>query len=1603
MTCRVIRNKKGSIKQVVDSNGNPDARYQDILNTITEISPRIASVVEARGRDPQSKHEAALVIYAQTMIPDTTTLSGNTLGNVEGKLYGNHLVFPETNVSADSLMSAGTEINKRGQEFVSKSSLNNSQWNELSERGYAQWDHFNEEWVFLGEIETEPDTTFSDADKASMKFFKAVGVDLQRVKNVRGSYAAVVDPTKMLVQVVEGKRNAYTLSEEAAHLAVAMLSNEELGDLLEDVKSTPEYAEVVADYNYTDENQIAREAIGKVVASELVNKKRKAKTFMSKLLTALSKLLRKFTGLFHKDAATYSSIADMIVQQKVSPIIDQRVYFQKSTLSQSEIVKKFKAQSDLFSDTKEGNRYKLKEGNKVVKYRVSDFVKKSRERMYSSFAENLSDELMKEYADYGTLVHMHQEVMMDRLQAGLKIKNNQKEVLSEVYQNLRTHPDFQEYPKSWFILTAEDYFKLAKFTFDFRNRLLERDPGVQLLMEQKIYNPETDEAGTMDLVGVQSDGSVSIYDYKVKFGEKFGEPGKAINRISFNDRRIYNTQIGRYMSTVSSVIGVTHYDETMIVPFAGNLNRDGLELFVPNLKLPKIRQKEPTLEPIANMTVKGMSDRFNNKLKSLMSEREKLISAQKADPKDPILKYEYDQLNEAIIDLQLHYNPDNLLDFLKYNIRKAEAILESQDIHGLVNILESLMLMDDLDVIFSEVIEDYSEMLDYPGDTSDLKKSLSDLTTESRVRIGQLVDKIMQWHEANGSYKLSDPFSGKAGIAYWLDGLDEANAPVHKRLREIIGATNSAVRREYERFKAEADEKLKALKAERGSNPFEGLINEETGNLITRVDSKYYEAKKEMMELTNAEYAVWARENVDFNLEGYNNAYSNFAKSLRGDPNINEKLEDFANKHNPYINEGAWKSSWFLRVPETPSDEYMSDGWKAVVNQKATVEYLDFYKKSMRIWSKRAKRDFKDNFIPEITRSGFERWLKLGARGNLRAIQQSLEVREEDEVFGVTRNGEPVYRVPFYFRDKLIRKLSEREAETIRKEVQQELPDKNEAEQELEAERRIKKLERERGISIKTRDVHRAFLMFGESAIEGIHKQEIEDSVVSLKYVLAEHGNEQANDRYGQTFIGKGDNMIKELLGISDATAERFDKMINMHLYGQYTQGNDFKVGKYSGNKLLRLLMRYQGLKSVAFNPLLASVNGLNSFFSTAALWREEQYFKKQQVVDAAKMFIKKDPKAMAFLHYFYKGDATSRIKSTDTRNEQDRLSVDAAVRKLSMGNLYAMHRIPNEILNRIIFIALSNNYTLNETGVRQMSEGDTSIYDQFTIGEGIEGMNDLLEGKIHSLHHKVMNRINGEMSWEQRHMFGTTILGQVFMHFRNWIPGMTKARFQKYKYDDVTDSLAVGRLRILATEIGASYKRPVRTIFNVLFRDIFGTGIFVNSINESKIDQEVNKINKLNPEAQMTRERLIDIKKKKLNAAAYELRVYGAVLLLVQLAAALDWDDEDAGWLSSFAYRAVKRANLELGFFFNPGSAVELISNPFTLMREVGSVSKIIGNGFWETAEAIGWIDENKQDRTPLLHYTSQSVPILNIILRFANYYESRQEKEAIEYFLKQ
>jgi hypothetical protein len=176
-----------------------------------------------------------------------------------------------------------------------------------------------------------------ELDKKLMSWAKKHGISVEALKAVMekfpdrydGTALGIADFAKNLIAIGDGAR-IDTLPEEVAHFAIELLIKDPtVVQALEEVVSTPEYAEVKEDYKdiYEEEIDFRKEALGKILAQEIVTNFKQAQenpnnSFWSKILDIANKFFNWVGINFTKKAPARTAI-EAVVMPLANSILNQ--------------------------------------------------------------------------------------------------------------------------------------------------------------------------------------------------------------------------------------------------------------------------------------------------------------------------------------------------------------------------------------------------------------------------------------------------------------------------------------------------------------------------------------------------------------------------------------------------------------------------------------------------------------------------------------------------------------------------------------------------------------------------------------------------------------------------------------------------------------------------------------------------------------------------------------------------------------------------------------------------------------------------------------------------------------------------------------------------------------------------------------------------------------------------------------------------------------------------------------------------------------------------------------------------------------------------------
>lgn len=374
-------------------------------------------------------------------------------------------------------------------------------------------------------------------DQQLTKFLRSLGVSVEKVKEIMSSKgisaAAMTDTINKIIKIADGKAGIDTLPEEVAHVFIDMLpaNSTLLRDLLKDVRTRDIYRKVMDKYGdldeykkedgTVDEDKIAREAAGQLVAAAIVQEfeDSKAKSLWKRLWDYIKQL---FKG---KELLTpYKQIAKEILKGKISklqPTLGGKgIYYQlekdEEELIRNAIKKANPIQVKVIEEVyfKPHNRYRLDRKTHIYTDSAGNPYTSLTTAMGVDFPEDRKDEF-EANRDWGNDVdQIMQDICLRKKFKDIKTKVLSEEVKAEVYSIL-----------------SEYYGELSA--------------GNCIVLPQVIVADEqTKVAGTIDLLVIDPYGNMRVIDIKSSWNRHKDSSSTTKYALKPSSRILQNTANG---------------------------------------------------------------------------------------------------------------------------------------------------------------------------------------------------------------------------------------------------------------------------------------------------------------------------------------------------------------------------------------------------------------------------------------------------------------------------------------------------------------------------------------------------------------------------------------------------------------------------------------------------------------------------------------------------------------------------------------------------------------------------------------------------------------------------------------------------------------------------------------------------------------------------------------------------------------------------------------------------------------------------------------------------------------------------------------------------
>ena len=561
----------------------------------------------------------------------------------------------------------------------------------------------NETILFQRQTEQPATKASSEILNKVKEVIKKMGVDVQPLTDYarqnpaidESSVNAVADLTAGVIAIAEGKEEV-ALTEEMVHIATAIIEQKnpklvtemisKIGrfkiykDTLEAYKGLPAYQ---LENGKPNIRKIKKEAVDKMITSIILGDTSLEEADQSIFRRMWDMITDWFRGQYKKaNIDVFSTTAETVIggefEGSVVDLDSKEIYYQvtdkqkdfqrkveETRASLKKIETNEKADPLLLDEEKATSYYELLVNGKYerITKRVTDRVKawyRSRFGNTGFTAQQDRDNEVKRVL--GTQYHEYFEETHARF-------FNEDGTRRE---NPGPRPNIQG------SLNNDVYNKLETYYTDLIASFSENGKNPLVFSELQVYDSKNKEAGTIDLLIVEQDGTANIYDWK------FMSVAKGAEDVAWFKQGAYDIQLGTYKKILLDNYGVKKVGKNRAVPIIMDLKRDNFQDPTSLLKLKGIKigsvnptQIEPlTLTPVSEKSESTGVEAFDELIEDLNAIQSQ-ISATKANSDDE-REFKSERLNiinKAIRSLQTQQRINPLIDSIAIMQRAGENII----------------------------------------------------------------------------------------------------------------------------------------------------------------------------------------------------------------------------------------------------------------------------------------------------------------------------------------------------------------------------------------------------------------------------------------------------------------------------------------------------------------------------------------------------------------------------------------------------------------------------------------------------------------------------------------------------------------------------------------------------------------------------------------------------------------------------------------------------------------------------------------------------------------------------------------------------------------
>jgi len=916
--------------------------------------------------------------------------------------------------------------------------------------------------------------------KGLAEYAKASGMDTTSINGV-------ADLVQKVIAIAEGKEDV-ALTEEVVHIATAILEQTNPGMVTEMISKIGRfkiYKEVYEKYKDNpyyqvngkpDIRKIKKEAMDQLIAGLVAGGEDTMEDLMQEENVSLVRrfwnaILDFIKGQYRKaDIDIYRTAAKVITQDNigtVSDIAEANIYLQitdaqkniqdKIMQTQDAIEKVYEtAPADpVLLDSEESNNYyqiKLPNGQfeRVLK-RVTDRVK----GWYKS--------------KFGAKVFTEQEQKFNELKRKYGIKGHADfEEIHARYFNKDGTKKANPSPRPDKInLPSQDmYDKLEKYYVDLVNSFPE---NTLIFSEVVIFDPKNKEAGTIDLLAVEPDGTGNILDWK--FMHITGDD------VAWFKQGAFNIQISTYKNILSENYGIKKFNLKRAIPIAMNFAKENpkdpsSELVLNAIAIGSVNKDELEdirLAPVSEATESTGYKALDKVISQLNGLLEQYSKERVTDENEREFKKErLNTLRRAIRYAQGTNNIAPLIEVIEVMRKDGERILEDWETTYKDRPATS---RDSTDADLSDFAQRMNDYIKFSDVFVNISRELGDLVyTDEMARLAKTEEEkeaveasrsvfIKLQNESNGIYKSREEIKEAAGLfadkhvgqRNLVAGLTKAEAVVKglgstfrgvselpmRALKVLYKLTQAAMGKANQTSLEEVKElmRIREALAKRGEDLRKlvqrlyqkdtqgGLVNK----LIHKYDKSFYDKVKELAAAGGNK--EWLLANID--VEAYKKEAEKKLKdqiekiSSNRYPGTPEEEEELKEK---YIEQA--ERMWDITrddfngfdnpiLKRHPLPKWYSSEYKAVMNDPELMALYNFIVKFNKKSSDLGyiQNQVSKTFIPFVRKTMAEELVWDNSLSVMKNFSNSLNIRVDDAGYGKINEvtGELENSIPKYY------------------------------------------------------------------------------------------------------------------------------------------------------------------------------------------------------------------------------------------------------------------------------------------------------------------------------------------------------------------------------------------------------------------------------------------------------------------------------------------------------------------------------------------------------------------------------------------------------------